>query len=111
VALAIAAYATVELVEGVGLWLQRRWAEYLTVVATAAFLPIEVHDLIRAVTPTRLAAFALNVAAVVYLLVAKRLFGLRGGREAYERERTGRSLLELDREAEEEAETGQPAST
>ena len=71
--------------EGVGLWLAKRWAEYLTVIATAAFLPYEVSELLKSVTVTKVGAFVINVLAVVYLLLAKRLFGLRGGRKAYER--------------------------
>ena len=85
-----------ELVEGVGLWLAKRWAEYLTVVATAAFLPYEVYELTKSVTVTKVGAFVINVLAVVYLVLAKRLFGARGGRAAYERELEGESLLEVE---------------
>jgi uncharacterized membrane protein (DUF2068 family) len=96
VALGLVAYGVLELVEGVGLWLAKRWAEYLTVIATAAFLPYEVSELLKSVTVTKLGAFLINVLAVVYLLLAKRLFGLRGGRKAYERELQGESLLEVE---------------
>jgi uncharacterized membrane protein (DUF2068 family) len=96
VAVGLLLYGLVEGVEGVGLWLAKRWGEYLTVVATAAFLPLEVADLVRGVTATRVATFLINVAAVVYLIVAKRLFGVRGGRAAYERELQAASLLEVE---------------
>ena len=96
VALGLLAYGLLELVEGVGLWLAKRWAEYLTVVATAAFLPYEVYELTKSVTVTKLVAFAINVLAVVYLVLAKRLFGARGGRAAYERDLEGESLLEVE---------------
>lgn len=96
VAALLAAYGALEMVEGVGLWLARRWAEYLTVVATAAFLPLEVHELLKSLTVTRVLTFLLNVAIVVYLLLAKRLFGLRGGQPAYQRELTSESLLEVE---------------
>lgn len=92
----VAAYAALEIVEGVGLWMLARWAEYLTVVATAAFLPLEVHELIKRVTFLRIGALVVNVAAVIYLLLAKHLFGLRGGRAAYEAERHEESLLSLE---------------
>lgn len=92
-------YGLLELVEGVGLWRARRWAEYLTVVATAAFLPLEVYELLRTVTVTKVGAFAVNVLAVVYLVLAKRLFGARGGRAAYERELGGESLLAVEEAA------------
>jgi uncharacterized membrane protein (DUF2068 family) len=96
VVIGLVAYGLLELVEGVGLWLAKRWAEYLTVIATAAFLPYEVSELLKSVTVTKVGAFVINVLAVVYLLLAKRLFGLRGGREAYERELRGESLLEIE---------------
>jgi uncharacterized membrane protein (DUF2068 family) len=75
-------YAFVELLEAVGLWYARRWAEYLTLVVTASLLPVEVYELSHSVTPFKVVAFILNVAVVAYLLYAKRLFGLRGGAAA-----------------------------
>lgn len=96
VAVGLLLYGLLEGVEGVGLWLAKRWGEYLTVVATAAFLPIEVHELLKTVTITKVVAFAINVVAVVYLVVAKRLFGVRGGRASYENELRGESLLEIE---------------
>jgi uncharacterized membrane protein (DUF2068 family) len=96
IAVGVAVYAVIELVEGVGLWLTRRWAEYLTVVATAVFLPIEIRDLLVSATVTHVLTFAINVLAVVYLVVAKRLFGVRGGRKRYLEELSSESLLELE---------------
>lgn len=74
------AFGIVEGVEAVGLWRERRWAEYLTVVATASLLPLEVLELTHHVTPTRAVGFVINIAVVVYLVRAKHLFGV-GGRE------------------------------
>lgn len=97
--LALTAYALVEVVEGVGLWLLKRWGEYFAVIATSVFLPLEIHDLAKGITMTRVVTFTINVAAVVYLLISKRLFGLRGGRKAYDRERRGEQLLDIERAA------------
>jgi len=72
------AYAAVSATEAVGLWLQKRWAEYLTALATAAFLPIEIHELIKRVTFVRVIAFVINVVILVYLVWAKHLFGVGG---------------------------------
>ena len=81
---AVGAYAVLELVEAVGLWHAKRWAEYLTFIATAVFLPLEVYELTKSISVLKLTAFVINVAIVVYLLYAKRLFGLRGGAAAEE---------------------------
>ena len=93
---ALAAYAVIELIEGVGLWLVKRWGEYFAMVATSLFLPVEVYELTEKLSVFKIGTLVLNVAAVIYLLLSKRLFGLRGGREAYERELTSSSLLDLD---------------
>jgi len=77
-ALLALAYGTLEGVEAVGLWLEQRWAEYLTVVATASLLPLEILELTRHVTALRVVGFVINVAVVIYLVKAKRLFGLGG---------------------------------
>ncbi|MCW2844903.1 MAG: hypothetical protein JWN22_2819, partial [Nocardioides sp.] len=85
--------------EGVGLWLMRRWGEYVAVVGTSLFIPLEVYELLHTVTWLKAGALLLNVFAVVYLLWTKRLFGLRGGKAAFEAERHGASLLEVERAA------------
>ncbi|SFF34444.1 Uncharacterized membrane protein, DUF2068 family [Actinacidiphila alni] len=89
-------YALIEVVEGVGLWFGKRWAEYLAVVATAAFLPIEIYELTEKVSYFKIGTLALNILAVLYILIGKRLFGIRGGHAAFEAERRGESLLEVE---------------
>jgi uncharacterized membrane protein (DUF2068 family) len=83
----VSGYAIVEGVEAVGLWLMKRWAEYLTLIVTASLLPFEVYELIHKLSPLKVVALVINIAIVVYLLFAKRLFGLRGGAKADEAER------------------------
>src|SRR5450759_4079934 len=56
VAALLGAYAALEAIEGVGLWLLKRWGEYFAAVATAIFLPLEVRELIKGVTFTRAGA-------------------------------------------------------
>jgi len=87
IAAAATAYAVLEGAEAVGLWFQKRWAEYLTLVATIVFIPYEVWELTRTVSAFKVLALVLNLVIAVYLLFAKRLFGLRGGAAAEERER------------------------
>ncbi len=74
-----AAYCLVEGVEAVGLWMEQRWAEYLTAIATAGFLPFEVRELIDRVTVLRIAALVINLAVLLWLIWRKRLFGVSGG--------------------------------
>ena len=78
-------YALIEGVEAVGLWMMKRWAEYLTFVATSAFLPYELRELIDAPSVFKVGAIIINLAVLAYLLFSKRLFGVRGGREEEER--------------------------
>jgi uncharacterized membrane protein (DUF2068 family) len=101
VAVALAVYALIELVEGVGLWMLKRWAEYLAVVATAAFLPLEIYELTEKTSYLKIATLLVNILAVLYILLSKRLFGLRGGHAAFEAERHSASLLEVETAAKE----------
>lgn len=99
VAVGIALYAALNLLEASGLWLMKRWGEYVAVVGTSLFLPLEIHELILKITPLRVAALVINLFLVLYLLWTKRLFGVRGGGRAYEAERENTSLLEVEASA------------
>ncbi|HTP16972.1 MAG TPA: DUF2127 domain-containing protein [Streptosporangiaceae bacterium] len=99
VAALLAAYAVVELIEATGLWLAKRWGEYFAMVATSIFLPYEIYELVGKVTVTRLVLFAVNLALVLYLVITKRLFGVRGGKHAYQARLRGESVLESARKA------------
>lgn len=87
VGIALLAYGLLEGVEAIGLWLIKRWAEYLTFVATAILLPFEVYELVNRISVLKLIGFLINLAVVIYLIWAKRLFGLRGGGAVDERRR------------------------
>lgn len=76
VAITAAAYCIVEGTEAVGLWKEQRWAEYLTALATAGFLPFEIIELSKKVSPLKVGTLVVNVAILVYLIWAKRLFGI-----------------------------------
>jgi len=64
---AFLAYAAVFIVEGVGLLRRRRWAEWLTVVVTASFIPFEIYELARRPGAGKVIALVLNVAIAAYL--------------------------------------------
>jgi uncharacterized membrane protein (DUF2068 family) len=89
VGIALLAYAALEGVEAIGLWLAKRWAEYLTFLATTILLPLEVYEIIHRRSAPKIIGFLINLAIVIYLLFAKRLFGLRGGGAAEEEARAG----------------------
>lgn len=61
-------YAGLLAIEGVGLFAQRRWAEYMTVIITASFVPFELFEVIRHVTIGRTLTFVVNVLVVAYLV-------------------------------------------
>ncbi len=60
-------YATVFMVEGLGLWLARAWAEYLTIMTTGGLLPIELYEISKQATLTRCVVLVINVGIVLYL--------------------------------------------
>jgi uncharacterized membrane protein (DUF2068 family) len=96
VASGIAAYALLNLVEATGLWLMKRWGEYVAVIGTSLFLPLEIHEIILKLTPLRVGALVINLFLVAYLVWSKHLFGVRGGGRAFEAERENTSLLEVE---------------
>jgi uncharacterized membrane protein (DUF2068 family) len=98
-AIGLAVYAVIELVEGTGLWLGKRWGEYFAMIATSIFLPYEIYDLTVKVTWLRLLAFAVNLLLVVYLVWTKRLFGVRGGKKAYDARLRSESVIEVEQAA------------
>jgi uncharacterized membrane protein (DUF2068 family) len=61
-------YAALFVTEGLGLWEEKRWAEYLTVIATLSFVPFEIYELIHRQTAPRIAALVINVVVVAYLI-------------------------------------------
>lgn len=97
IAIGLIAYALIELIEAIGLWSMKRWGEYFAVVATSAFLPLEIYELTEKVTALRLLAVLINIVAVLWLLWSKRLFGLNGGGRAYLAEHHTESLLSVER--------------
>jgi uncharacterized membrane protein (DUF2068 family) len=61
-------YGLLESVEGVGLWLDQLWAEYLTVIATSLLIPLELYELARKPSLLKGAGIAVNLAIVAYLV-------------------------------------------
>jgi uncharacterized membrane protein (DUF2068 family) len=61
-------YAALFLTEGIGLWLLKRWAEWLTVIITSSLVPLEVYEICRHPTPIRIIVLVINIAIVGYLI-------------------------------------------
>jgi uncharacterized membrane protein (DUF2068 family) len=95
IGIALVAYCAVLGAEVVGLWGARRWAEYLTFVESCVLLPYEIYELTNSITVLKVAGLILNLLILLYLAVAHRLFGIRGGHRAVQAER--------------EADSGRPA--
>jgi uncharacterized membrane protein (DUF2068 family) len=93
-AIGLAAYAAIEIVEGIGLWVAKRWGEYFAMVATSVGLPFEIYDLIHKFSGITLILFAINLTLVLYLVITKRLFGARGGKRAYDARLRSESIME-----------------
>jgi uncharacterized membrane protein (DUF2068 family) len=71
------AYGALEATEGYGLWKRRRWAEYLTVLATSLLFIPEIWEIANSTTPLKVGALLVNIAIVAYLI-----FQLRNGRHS-----------------------------
>ena len=65
-------YGGIFLVEGVGLALRKRWAEYFTIISTSSLLPIEIYELTKRVSIGRSFALLINLIVVAYLIVELR---------------------------------------
>jgi uncharacterized membrane protein (DUF2068 family) len=99
IAFGILLYGLLQLAEGIGLWSLKRWGEYVAVVGTTLFIPLEVYELTEKISWLKIAVLVVNIAAVLYLVLSKRLFGIRGGHRAYEAQLHEASLLEVETSA------------
>jgi uncharacterized membrane protein (DUF2068 family) len=65
-------YAGLFLTEGMGLLLRKHWAEYFTIITTGAFIPLEIYEVARHFTITKLVVTVVNVLIVWYLVARVR---------------------------------------
>ena len=71
-------YATLRLVEAYGLWLGKRWAEWIAVASGSLYVPLEIYAILQHVTWVRITTLTVNIAIVVYIAFA--LWRRRSGR-------------------------------
>ena len=93
-ALGVTGLAIVSGIEAFALWQAKRWGEYFALIVTSLGLPFEIYELSKAVTITKVILFLLNLLLVAYLVYSRRLFGARGGKEAYEARLRAASVLD-----------------
>jgi len=67
-AAAAAIYAAIRIAEAVGLWLDRRWAEWFGILSGAIYIPVEIFELTRTVTWPKVTVALVNAVVIVYLL-------------------------------------------
>lgn len=60
-------YAAIGILEGIGLYLEKAWGEYLTLIITASFLPIEILEIMRRTTMPRVTILIVNIVVLIYL--------------------------------------------
>ena len=68
IAIALCVYAALFACEGFGLVFRKLWAEYLTIVITTSFIPLEVYEMVEKGSWLKALVIVFNVGAVVYLL-------------------------------------------
>ena len=61
-------YAALFAVEGIGLLAHKRWAEYVTIILTTSFIPLEIYELVEHRSVAKLVIVIANVAIVAYLV-------------------------------------------
>ena len=109
-ALGVTGLAVVSGIEAFALWQAKRWGEYFAMIVTSLGLPFEIYELSKAVTIIKIILFVLNLLLVAYLVYTRRLFGARGGKEAYEARLRADSVLdEADKAAAARRQAEQPA--
>lgn len=62
-------YAAIFTTEGIGLVTHKHWAEYMTLISTALFLPLEIYELVQHFTWLKVAVTAINLVIVIYLAI------------------------------------------
>jgi uncharacterized membrane protein (DUF2068 family) len=67
IAIGILVYAVIRFVEGAGLWLEKEWAEWFALITGAAYVPLEIYQLLHRPNAFKWGVFAINLLIVGYL--------------------------------------------
>lgn len=77
-------YAALLLTEGIGLFLEKRWAEYFTIFVTASLIPLEIYELVKHISWAKIIILCLNAAVVWYLIVRVKAENLDKRRQSHQ---------------------------
>lgn len=88
IGLAAFCYAGLGILEAIGLYFEKAWGEFLTLVITASFLPFEINEILQRLTWVRVSLFAANAAVLLYM------FWLLGERAAEKRRRHAAAAMQ-----------------
>jgi uncharacterized membrane protein (DUF2068 family) len=77
-AIAAAMYSVVRMIEAVGLWFKKGWAEWFAILTGGMYIPVEIFEVARSVTWPRVTVLIVNVGVVSYLLLVL----IRDGRKS-----------------------------
>ncbi|MDD2900390.1 MAG: DUF2127 domain-containing protein [Desulfuromonadaceae bacterium] len=67
-AIAAALYSVVRIVEAVGLWMKKMWAEWFAVLTGGLYIPVEIYEVVHRVTWSKVTVLVINCGVVFYLL-------------------------------------------
>jgi uncharacterized membrane protein (DUF2068 family) len=62
------AYAAIFAIEGIGLWMRLRWAEWMTTIITASLIPPELWEIFHRPNTGKVVVLLANIAVVAYLI-------------------------------------------
>ncbi len=65
-------YSLLFYIEGIGLWRRKRWGEWITVIVTGSFVPIEIYEVVKKPGPIKITFFSVNLAILIFLIVLLR---------------------------------------
>ena len=65
-----AGYALVRFVMAYGLWIEKRWAEWLVALSAGIYLPFEIYELFKEVTWIVIGAIVVNILVIALMVAA-----------------------------------------
>jgi uncharacterized membrane protein (DUF2068 family) len=83
------AYAALFSVEGIALLTHKVWGEWLTIIITTSFIPLEVYEMVHKSSPIKALVLVANILIVIYLVARRIHASHQHGLKGWLRERFG----------------------